>query len=82
MGLDAYYRHKRKTFFLAHFKEFLLLLSTNRVRTAPYVELHHYKNTLVRYQCAILLPKIVGVQIWAKITIFSFLNKNISTFTL
>ena len=61
---------------------FWFLLSTNSVRTVPYIELHPYKDTLLRHLCPILVSKIVGLQIWAKITTFSSLNLNISTSTL
>jgi len=61
---------------------FWFLLSTISVRTVPYVELHPYKNTLLRHLCPILVSKIVGLQIWAKINIFLSLNLNISTSTL
>ena len=41
------------------------------LRTVPYIELDNYKTTLVIHLCPVLVSKIVGLQIWAKITIFS-----------
>ena len=74
---------KEKLFSWLFFKLFFwLLLSTNSVRTDPYTELDHHKNNLVRHLCPILVSKIVGLQIWAKIIIFSSWNLNILTCTL
>ena len=74
---------KEKLFSWLIFKLFFWwLLNTNSVRIYPYTELDHYKNSLVRHLCPILVSKIVGLQIWAKIIIFSSWNLNILTCTL